>query len=226
VTVELGAATLERCGGKAVGLARLVALGLPVPPAVVLPPEEELDDPDALAARLGTPLAVRSSAVGEDGSDRSFAGQLATVLGVEANGLEAAVTRVRDSAEQARAYGAPGAVAVVIQREVPATRAGIAFSRDPVDGADEVVIECALGGGEAVVAGEVTPDRYRVDGEAVRARAAGALRLLRDDEARALAGLVRVAEAGFDRPVDVEFCWEGRAIWLVQARPITTLAGR
>jgi pyruvate,water dikinase len=221
VIVELGEAPPERVGGKAAGLARLVELGLPVPPAVVLPVGEELDAEDAVVERLGEPLAVRSSAVGEDAAERSAAGQYETVLGVDARGLAAAVARVRSSTERAAAYGLDGAVAVVIQRQVPATRAGVAFSRDPVGGEDVVVVECALGGGDAVVSGAVTPDRYRV-GEVVRARAAGRLRVLRDDEAQAVAALVREAERGFDCAVDVEFCFEGRALWLLQCRPITT----
>ena len=85
--VELGQAPAERIGGKAAGLARLVELGLPVPPAVVLPPGEELDDSAAVVARLGEPLAVRSSAVGEDGVERLAAGQYETVLGVRGDEL-------------------------------------------------------------------------------------------------------------------------------------------
>lgn len=221
--LELSEVSLADGGGKAVGLARLVELGMPVPPAVVVPVGEELDDPDAVIARLGEPLAVRSSAVGEDAGDRSFAGQFETLLGVGRAGLAAAVAHVRGTTERAETYGAGGPVAVVIQREVRATRAGVAFSRDPVANADDVLIECALGGGEAVVSGEVTPDRYWVSSGGVRARAAGALRTLRDDEASRLAELVRAAERGFGRPVDVEYCWEGRDLWLVQCRPITTL---
>lgn len=223
---ELGETPLERAGGKAAGLARLVELGLPVPPALVLPVGAELEDAEAIVRRLGEPLAVRSSAVGEDAADRSAAGQYETVLDVDAAGLAAAIARVRASAatERARAYGAGGDVAVVIQRQVRATRAGVAFSRDPVTGADEVLVECALGGGEAVVSGEVTPDRYWVSPAGVRARAAGVVRTLRDDEARRVAEHVRAAEAGFGGAVDVEFCFDGRELWLVQCRPITTLA--
>jgi rifampicin phosphotransferase len=222
VIVELGTDPALHLGGKAAGLARLLDLGLPVPPALVLPPGEELDDPFAVARRLGEPLAVRSSAVGEDAADRSAAGQYETVLGVRANGLAAAIAHVRAPTSRAEAYGATGAMAVVIQREVRATRAGVAFSRDPVTGSDEVLIECAPGGGEAVVSGQVTPDRYWV-GRTVRARAAGTLRTLRDDEARQVATYVRRAEDGFGNPVDVEFCFERRTLWLVQCRPITTL---
>ncbi len=223
VILELSDATPERAGGKAVGLARLIELGLPVPPAVVLPVGEELDEPDAVVRRLGEPLVVRSSAVGEDAPDRSYAGQYETVLSVGRDGLLPAIARVRGATERAAAYGVAGQVAVVIQRQVQATRAGVAFSRDPVTSTEEVLVECAPGGGEAVVSGEVTPDRYWIAGDRVRARAAGALRTLRDDEALRVAELVLAAERGFGRPVDVEFCWEGRELWLVQCRPITTL---
>ena len=208
-------------GGKAEGLIRLRELELPVPPFVAVPVGEEVDE--AAVAALGEPLAVRSSAVGEDAADRSAAGQYETVLGVTQATLRDAVAHVRSSTARAQAYGAGGDVAVVVQRQVPATRAGVAFSRDPVSGDDSVLIECALGGGEAVVSGEVTPDRYRVEDERVRARATGVIRTLRDDEAREVAGFVRRAEAGFGMPVDVEFCFEGRALWLVQCRPVTTL---
>jgi len=208
-------------GGKAEGLVRLQELGLPVPAFVAIPLGAEIDE--AAVAALGEPLAVRSSAVGEDATDRSAAGQYETLLGVTRAELRDAVARVRTATARAEAYGAGTDVAVVVQREVRATRAGVVFSRAPVTGADEVVIECALGGGEAIVSGLVTPDRYRVRHGRVRARAAGTVRTLRDDEALAIVSFVRRAEDGFGRPVDVEFCFEGRDLWLVQCRPITTL---
>jgi phosphoenolpyruvate synthase/pyruvate phosphate dikinase len=208
-------------GGKAEGLLRLQELGLPVPPFVAVAVGDDVDE--EAAAALGEPLAVRSSAVGEDGARQSAAGQFETVLGVTRATLPGAVAHVRSSTERARAYGVEGEVAVVVQRQVPATRAGVACSRDPVTGADEIMIECALGGGESVVSGEVTPDRYHVRDGRVRARATGVVRTLRDDEVLAVAELVGRAEAGFGRPVDVEFCFEGRRLWLLQCRPITTL---
>jgi phosphoenolpyruvate synthase/pyruvate phosphate dikinase len=210
-----------KIGGKAEGLARLQALGLPVPPFVTVPVGEDVDE--SSLGHLGEPLAVRSSGLGEDAADRSAAGQYETLLGVTRDGLHDAIAHVRASTERAKAYGAGSDVAVVIQQQVPATRAGVAFSRDPVTGGDLVLIECALGGGDAIVSGLVTPDRYRVEGGRVRARAAGAVRVLRDDEALRIAELVRRAEEGFGCPVDVEFCWDRRELWLVQCRPITTL---
>jgi phosphoenolpyruvate synthase/pyruvate phosphate dikinase len=120
----------------------------------------------------------------------------------------------------------------VIQREVPAARAGVAFSKNPVSGSSEVVIECVFGHGEALVSGEAAPDRYRVTSDgAVTAQLAvkrgpwRLLRTLRDDEASKVAELTRRAAKGLGRPIDVEFCFERRTLWLVQARTITTLAG-
>ena len=106
---------------------------------------------------------------------------------------------------------------------MPATKAGVVFSRDPLTGEPAYVVECAFGAGDAVVSGEVVPDRFRITGDAVQARVSGPLRTLRDDELHELVGLVDRAEAGFGHPVDVEFCYERRRLWLVQCRAITTL---
>jgi len=239
-------------GGKAHGLARLVALGLPVPPALVLPPaayerwRETGELPaDALAAaleRLEPPLAVRSSALDEDMEGRSAAGQYESVMGVRGRtDLFEAVERCYRAAEseRARAYrgGGGGTLALVLQREVKSSRAGVGFSVDPLTNeADHVLLEAVFGHGERLVAGEVDPDRYWVPraGTEIRARvvdkpgeppARRYSRTLRDDEALAVADLVLRAEQGFGRPVDVEFCFEGADLWLVQCRPITTLRG-
>jgi phosphoenolpyruvate synthase/pyruvate phosphate dikinase len=243
-------------GGKARGLAHLAALGLPVPPALVLPADAyrrwrergdlAVEDREALAAgleRLGTPLAVRSSAADEDAAGRSAAGQYESVMGVETlPELLAAVETCFRAAESERAVAYRGSgevgLALVLQREVAAQRAGVAFSVDPVAGdASHVLLEATFGHGERLVAGLVDPDRYWVERRAGRVRARIAAksdvaparrfaRTLRDDEARSLAALVLRAEDGFGCPVDVEFCLQGPTAWLVQCRPITTLDDR
>ena len=253
----------ELVGGKARGLAELLALGLPVPPALVLTTDAherfrelgtiaEPDRGDLLAAlqQLGEPLAVRSSAADEDSSDHSAAGQYDSVMGVRGpEAVLAAVEHCWREADGGRALayrdGAPARVALVLQREVPADRAGIAFSVDPVTGAeDAIVVEAVFGHGEGAVGGAVTPDRFRVTrtSGAVSARvadkAAGAdgsgnltplprarrtARTLRDDEAREVAAIVESAERGLDRPVDLEFCFARGQLWALQCRPITTL---
>jgi phosphoenolpyruvate synthase/pyruvate phosphate dikinase len=240
-------------GGKARGLARLDALGLPVPPALVLPVHvyarwrETGELPHAALAaaleRLEPPLAVRSSASEEDTAGRSAAGQYESVMGVRTPAeLAAAIERCYRAAESERARAYRGEseaeLALVLQEEVAADRAGVGFSVDPLaNGTGQVLLEAVFGHGEQLVAGKVDPDRYWVsrNGRDVRARLAEKrvvpaarrhARTLRDDEAREVADAVLRAEKGFGAPVDVEWCFEGRKLWVVQCRPITTIHGR
>src|SRR5262249_61540300 len=121
----------------------------------------------------GGPAAVRSSATAEDSSLTSFAGQQETILGVVGDkALLEAVARCWDSleSERARAYrrqqgvGGNGlAMAVVVQRLVPAEVAGVLFTRDPLDPEGRrMLVEASWGLGESVVSGQVTPDRFHL----------------------------------------------------------------
>jgi EmrB/QacA subfamily drug resistance transporter len=187
--VALSEATAEETfGGKAASLARAIGAGLPVPHGFAISWEmvDEIaaGDPAAEIA-IATALeleenfarfAVRSSAVGEDSLDASFAGQHATVLNVTSEeALLAAVKTIHASARTAAAYeyrmrmgvADEPRVAVVVQRMVEADVAGVLFTRNPVSSADERVIESAFGLGEGVVSGLVTPDRFRMTANGV-----------------------------------------------------------
>jgi pyruvate,water dikinase len=130
----------------------------------------------------GGPVAVRSSATGEDSADASFAGVNRTLLGVE--GEPALLQAVRECWASAfgpralayrtqRALTGEPAVAVVVQQMVDAECSGVAFTADPATGDTSVlVIEAAFGLGEVVVGGELTPDRYVLDKQGVRLREA------------------------------------------------------
>ncbi|MFA5845161.1 MAG: PEP/pyruvate-binding domain-containing protein [Coriobacteriia bacterium] len=142
------------------------------------------------------------------------------------------------------------AMGVIVQRLVAATAAGVAFTASPVDGSDDVVVEACLGIGEALVSGKVTPDRFVFarDGLAVREVVAGDKRVrivaditggaheesvppaqaaslsISEDVARDVARLALLAEESLGSPADVEWAFDGDRVWLLQARPITTLA--
>ena len=167
-------------GGKAVSLGAAIRAGLPVPPGVALGTtlvdRLAAGDPAAVADILSTPhipearLAVRSSAVGEDSADASFAGQHATRLNVQKAAVHAAVRVVWASGrtEAALAYrtrkGLPAhpKVAAVVQLLIDPVAAGVLFTRHPLTGADERMIEASWGLGESVVSGIVVPDRVRL----------------------------------------------------------------
>lgn len=233
--MKIGDGPLDEVGGKAAGLAALERLGLPVPPAVVVPASAHgvLANPNEVARQLGEPMAVRSSGLHEDTEGRSAAGQYDSLMGVTEANLAEAVQRVYRSGSSSRVQTYTGsaetAMAVVIQREIRSTKAGVVFSRHPVTGADEVLIEVVFGHGEKLVSGQANPDRFRVTSRGtVHARLAirdgrfRTLRTLRDDEARDIAALTQRTALSLGHPVDIEFCIEGRRLWLLQCRAITT----
>jgi pyruvate,water dikinase len=130
----------------------------------------------ALAYRqLGVdpPVAVRSSAVGEDSAETSYAGMNASFTNVRgSDALVASVVECWASAFTPRAvtYRAEQGkaelpdIAVVVQLMVAAEKAGVAFTADPVSGRrDRVVVEAAWGQGEVVVSGRAEPDTYVLD---------------------------------------------------------------
>jgi pyruvate,water dikinase len=178
-------------GGKASQLGRALRAGLPVPDGFALShaeahalAETEADRAEgtlaSMLAGIDGPVAVRSSAVDEDGRDASFAGVHVSCLGV--SGPRAVHEAVRAcvasaSGPGARAYrlrlglGEEARCAVIVQRMVDARAAGVLFTRDPLGGADLRVVEASWGLGEAVVSGLVAPDRFWIDrgGTVVRA---------------------------------------------------------
>lgn len=172
------AADMQTYGGKAVRLGRAVRAGMPVPPGIALDPSfaEEIahESPAALAelesavCDLG-PLAVRSSAVGEDSAVASSAGQYSTYLNVRTMpAVAAAIAQVARSGRSQAAIGyrkrlgleGSPRVAVVVQRQVDSDTAGVLFTRDPMTGARNHVIEASWGLGGSVASGLVVPDRY------------------------------------------------------------------
>jgi pyruvate,water dikinase len=253
-------------GGKAAQLAAAIRAGLPVPGGLALPAgfvdAVAADQPYAIrklkeiCVSLSGPVAIRSSAVGEDSETASFAGQHLTCLNVRPSqpALAYAVRAIWQSArsESALAYrqrlGLPSEprIGVVLQELVVADCAGVLFTQNPFDGADEIVIEACWGLGESVVAGLVTPDRYRVSREGtVLERTPGmkdiAIRILPeggtqesevpaeliralcldDTRLRELHALATKCEKTFGGTQDLEWAFAGGTLYLLQRRTVT-----
>ncbi len=186
---------------------------------------------------LDAKLAVRSSAVGEDGAMSSYAGMHDTELGVPEHEVEAAIRRCWASLWSERALGYRRlrnlpldgeAMAVVVQALVPADAAAVVFTRHPITGrSDQVLINAVRGLGEAMVSGEVTPDSYLFDkadrGLRERRPASGDLGgdALDDDQLHELVELTLEIEERFGSPVDVEAALAGGRWYVLQARPVT-----
>jgi pyruvate,water dikinase len=252
-------------GSKAVGLGRALRDGLPVPPGVALSGQivdavaggdvAAIERVAAAVRPLGGPLAVRSSAVDEDGAEASFAGQHLTLLNVPSwQELPAAVREIWWSANSDSAIGyrqrvglfMRPSVGVVVQALLNPDAAGVMFTRNPVTGDDERVIEASLGLGEAVVAGLVIPDTFRLapSGE-VLDRAVGLKKIavrtlpeggtaeepvppelteelcLDDGQLAALGRLAEQCDRVYGPARDIEWALAGGTVYLLQCRAIT-----
>jgi phosphohistidine swiveling domain-containing protein len=207
--------------------------------AAPVPPELRAALLAAAAPLLaGGPVAVRSSGAAEDAEDASFAGQYGTVLGVGTP--EALVDAVLQCVASAFAPGllaylrsrdparAGLAMAVVVQRQVPARASGVLFTLDPLTGREDVVVESGPGLGDARVAGRAGADRDVVERlpwpRVTSRRPCGAAPVLGEDGLLALAELGGRVQEHLGRPVDVEWVLGDEGFALVQARAITHVA--
>jgi phosphohistidine swiveling domain-containing protein len=211
----LPAVRREAVGGKAAVLEELQAAGFRVPEFLVSP----ADLADA-ADRLGFPLVVRSSASAEDGQRASFAGQFCSVLNLNSLAeLEQAARSCQVS------LGSPGVIEycrrqgvdpnslrmdVIVQRMIEPELAGVAFTINPVSGADEVVIEACAGLADGLLAGQTEP--LPADHPLIKQHAAAI--------ERTALGVMR----HFGAPQDVEFAVADGVVYVLQARPVTRIS--
>lgn len=236
--------------------ARQVVLDAPVPETLR---EEIVAAYHALGEDPELPVAVRSSATAEDTASASFAGMNESYLNVRgADEVVEAVRRCWASLFGSRTVyyrgrrGLPQAgmdIAVVVQRQIASTRAGVMFTIDPSNGrTDRIVIEGAHGLGESVVSGSVSPDRYVIakdtqqivvrevheQEEVIDSVAGGGTvarpltaeertgPVLSDDEVGRLGQLALRVERHYGTPQDTEWAFDADGeLWILQARPVT-----
>ena len=140
-------------------------------------------------------------------------------------------------------------IAVVVQKMANADKAGVMFTVNPSTGEEIALIEGSWGLGEAVVSGDVTPDNYQVDkkdneiinvtisdkkvmytndenGTSVKVDVPEEKRnerVLSDEELIELTEMGKRVQAHYGEPMDTEWAFENGNLFLLQARPITTL---
>lgn len=208
-------ASAKEVGGKAAALLQLQAAGFRVPPFVISP-----TDIRSTIEQLGTPLAVRSSATAEDGVAVSFAGQFRSFLNLNTQEeVEHAITSCHDSLNEpsVREYACKHGVSpdslrmeVIVQRMIQPELAGVAFTVNPIDGSEVVLIEAVAGLADELVCGRATAlanDDPRVQ----RSR----------DE---IENTARQIQRHFGVPQDIEFAIESGELWILQSRPITRIS--
>ncbi|MCP4147810.1 MAG: hypothetical protein GY757_08665 [bacterium] len=178
----------------------------------------------------GKTFAVRSSAVSEDLPGASFAGQLDSYLEVPAEDVAERVKECFASLYSSRAilyreikkFPHNTEIAVVIQEMIPAEYAGVMFTVDPMT-KKNIVIEAASGLGENVVAGNVSPSNYMLDRETCEIEDSDEKEKFPTETIKKIAAKGMEIETWFKAPQDIEFAVADGEIYILQARPITTL---
>jgi rifampicin phosphotransferase len=231
-------------GGKGKTLARLRQAGFPVPDGFIilasafdhdgLSPTFETEVlgrfADLVASSPTGAVAVRSSAVNEDSERASFAGAFETVLGVSTEqGLLEAVGSVFRSAaaDRPRDYAAAlnecgsHSMAVVVQHMLAPDWAGVLFTADPVTG-DTGTMHGSLvrGPGDSLVAGVVTGETFVIRADTGAYTGPSAFETFRADLFAMASDVARELGA----PQDIEWAVHQGKVFLLQSRPITTLA--
>lgn len=236
--LKAAAGTEHDIGGKAESLGKMLRMGLPVPSGYVITARafdggklkkgasEELSRlVKKLSAGRGT-YAVRSSAIGEDGAEDSFAGAYETVLDVKPEDIEKAVLTVAASADNERVgvYAKErgteaGGTAVVIQRYISPDYAGVLFTADPISGSrGRMTGSFVRGVGEKLVSGEGMDGEFTID--TVKYAYSGSAEM--SPYAKKLFKYAKkVAADGV--PKDIEWAVSGGRVCILQSRPITTL---
>jgi pyruvate,water dikinase len=146
--------------------------GSPLPPSLFVQLQAAYAQMAAVCGDVQPSVAVRSSAVDEDGGMASFAGQHQTFLNVTSvEAIAQAIVRCWVSADSApamayrRQQGLPldSRMAVLVQQFIPADVAAVVFSANPVTGnLNEIMINANWGLGESIVSGATTPDTFIV----------------------------------------------------------------
>lgn len=232
-------------GGKGAMLSRMYQDGYPVPPGLVVLPSaftagEKLKDEagkeikagiDEIRKRhKGAEFAVRSSALSEDSAQASFAGEFETVLNRKTDEeISSAIATVAASAnsERVQAYtkaqniSGKHQVAVVIQLMVNPRISGVLFTVNPVSGSPrEMTGNYVHGLGEQLVSGEANAQDFSF------CRPAGKYTGSREFKAYAkkLYKLALRLEKSLGMPQDIEWAVADGKLYILQARPVTTLS--
>ncbi len=187
--------------------------------------------------KLKGKVAVRSSATTEDLDEASFAGQQDTFLNVEGEeNVLGAVKKCWASLFNARAIHYreknnfkhdQAFLSVVVQKMVNAEKAGVMFTTNPINKSrEEMIIEACFGLGEKLVSGEITPDSFIIDKKQENAKQEFLnfdKKTLNEKELKQLIHIGKKIESHYKKPMDIEWAIEAGKIYVLQARPITTM---
>ena len=230
---EITKKDVQEVGGKAANLGELIKFGFNVPKGFVCTAKENKNNIYNMYNKLKLDkVAVRSSAICEDGTQNSYAGQFETFLNINKEEIINRIEKCYNSNQSGNIKGyinekqieeEDTKVSVIVQEMISSDIAGVMFTKNPVNGADKIIIESVLGLGEKLVRGEVTPTQIIVDKKTLLIENKIGEEMLSNDEAKLLSEIGKKIERKFKAPQDIEWVIKDGKIYLLQSRNITTV---
>lgn len=233
---------LTLIGGKGRALVKLVNQNIPVPNGFIIAKlsyDRKITDDNKVqilkhfSKMKAKKVAVRSSANVEDSLKHSWAGQFVTYLNVSKKDLLNKIFLCLRSVKSKRVKSyslleeRELTMSVIVQEMVKSEISGVAFSANPVSkNKNHMVIEAASGLGEKLVSGEITPDTYFLYKKPLSIYSKeiiGPSSILTNNQILNLAIRVINIEKLFKKPVDIEWATDNNVLYILQARPITTI---
>jgi len=230
-------------GGKGHHLQKLVSWKAPVAPFLVLTTEvfrsfqekkiipESVENEVKFFLESHPKIVLRSSMVGEDHADASFAGLFETFLNLDLGTWKDALFKIYDSMNskrvteylQLKKLSVDLSMAVVVQAQVEVEKSGVLFTRSPINPTSAIVIDAGLGLGEGVVSGLVSVDQYQLTrtGEVISQKINHPYPVLSKNELNELLRTALNLEKFQGSPSDLEWGYEKDKLYIFQIRPIT-----
>ncbi|HXH74641.1 MAG TPA: PEP/pyruvate-binding domain-containing protein [Bacteriovoracaceae bacterium] len=230
-------------GGKGLHLQKLMSWEAPVPPFFVITTEcfkyfhshgklpEEIEGRFETFFKTHETIALRSSMIGEDNLDASFAGLFETILDVKKDKWKESLVKIYDSVNSPRVHEyltlkklkVELLMAVVAQAQVNVEKSGVLFTRSPVEPTSALAIDAAFGMGEGVVSGHSQVDHYQFtrSGELILQVKNNSGPVLTEKEQKDLISTSLEFERRNGLPSDIEWGYKEGKLYIFQIRPIT-----
>ncbi|MFH0854840.1 MAG: PEP/pyruvate-binding domain-containing protein [bacterium] len=213
-------------GNKTLNLKKLLDWGSNVPKFIAIPShvsstlysDENLKEEiiqEVIRILQCKKYAVRSSALIEDGENKSFAGQFTTRLNLSSNELIRGIDEVLKQANNFL-YGELDKFSIIIQEYIAPDISGVTFTRNP-NGSREMIVEYGFYEGEKIVSGEIIPEKisfYWNERD---------IKLPKQFLTGQIVENFKNIEIKSEFPQDIEWCVKDNQFYLLQTRPITTI---
>lgn len=230
---DLNCKNINEVGGKAANLGELISFNINVPDGFVCTEIENKENVYKYYNELElNEVAVRSSAICEDGEKNSFAGQFETILNVKRDELLKNIIKcyesnkasnIQEYMEEKNILNENTKVAVIVQQMINGDFSGVMFTKNPITDKNEMILEYIKGTGEKLVQGEKNPTQIIINKNNLKIEKEMGIHRLNNITIMKIIKIGILIEKHYKKPQDIEWTIKNNIIYILQSRDITTI---